>query len=953
MRTRLLVTVTVLGALGCTDSASTSNPPPVDARPDGAADATADAAPDVSVEGIPAPVAAHPTTSPPDRVMGLDGPVDVVYDAMGWPHIYATSLRDAALVQGYVMARDRMPQMEMLRRVASGTLAERFGALVSNSSLVDRDLAARVLGLRRAATEMWAATPPGRERTLLEYYARGVNRYLGEVRDGAVSLPSETALVIDQSTPDWDPVDSLVIGRYQSYSLSYDANDDIESSLLAERAARVFGMADAAMQPARAARRGFLADAVRWAPQSPVAVVPDFLPRPMGMMSTYRPDVERPSIGARLAGSTASFRRLSRELAEFWGDESRGSNNWVVHPSASTTGHALLANDPHLSLTSPAIWWGSHLTVTRGADALDVAGTTFPGIPGVIIGFTPRLAWGVTTAGYDVTDVYAETVTPGSNGQPDTVRFNGMQVPIVVREEAVNTGAGMYMARFEYVPHHGPIIPEIRNGRLVPRTGTRALSIKWTGHQPTTELQAFFGLAYARTAAEGKAAVDAFGVGAQNFVIADVDGNVEYSSHANIPIRAAGALTWSPTRPEGTHPCAILPGTGEAEWTGNVANNNIPQATLSATRPVLATANNDQAGVTFDGNPFDSPVYLGCYYPSGWRAERITTRLRALNNHVTLDDMKSIQADAQVEAGARFRPFLMQAMQRLEMEWATPGSQRDLAALATSARPRQERLRDAARRIMEWSLDSPSGFEMGATDAQRRDSVATTLFHAWLGQVVRNAFDDELAALNEGQSDGVGIDRLRVALYLLEHPMDASTRDMSTSQSVLWDDMTTADVSETRDLILARALDRALTGLEMAYGTADLGMWLWGRFHTVQFESIVPGPGEALSIPRDGDTTFPRGFPRHGGIDVVDAANFGLGGFNFSFGSGASQRFVVELDPAGPRAFNAIPGGQTMVRDDRHFRDGAELWRQNQYHPVPIAAADVVRAAERHLRFVP
>lgn len=952
MRTRFLVTASLLGALGCTDKQPAA---PADAATD-IADAATDIADvsvaDVNLEGIPAPVAAHPTTGAPERLTGLDGPVDVVYDAMGWPHIYASSLRDAAQVQGFIMARDRMPQMEMLRRVASGTLAERFGALVSNSSLVDRDLAARVLGLRRAATAMWAATMPGRDRTLLEFYARGVNQYLQQVRDGNVTLPSETALVIDQDTPEWTPVDSLVIGRYQSYSLSYDAGDDVDSSLLAERATRVFEGADAMMQPGRAARRGFLADVLRWAPSSPVAVVPDFLPRPVGMASTYRPDVDRPAIGARLADSTANFRRLSREIAEFWGDETRGSNNWVVHPSASMSGRALLANDPHLSLTSPAIWWGSHLTVTRGADAVDVAGTTFPGIPGVIIGFTPRLAWGVTTAGYDVTDVYAETVTPGTGGAPDTVRFNGAQVPIVTMEEVVNTGAGNYTARFEYVPHHGPIIPEISNGRIVPRTGPRALSIKWTGHQPTTELTAFLSLAYARTAAEGKAAVNAFGVGAQNFVIADIDGAVEYTSRANIPVRAAGALTWSPSNLTGTHPCSILPGTGEAEWTGNVPNNNIPQATLSAMRPVLSTANNDQAGVTFDGNPFDSPVYLGCYYPSGWRAERIQTRLRALGARVTLDDMKSIQGDAQVEAGARYRPFLAQALARLELEWTTPGSQSDLAALATALRPRQERIRDAGRRIMTWTLDSPSGFEEGVTAAQRTDSAATTIFHGWLGQVVRNAFDDELAALNEGQSSGVGIDRVRVALYLLERPMDARTRDMVTGQSLLWDDLTTAE-AETRDLILLRALDRALAGLETAYASPDVTTWLWGRFHTVQFESIVPGPGANLSIPRAGDTAFPRGFPRHGGIDAVDAANFGLGGFNFSFGSGASQRFVVELDPAGPRAFNAIPGGQTMVTGDRHFRDGAELWRRNQYHRVPLTVTDVVGASERHLRFTP
>lgn len=945
-------TLPCLFALAVAAGCDESNPAPADAATNAdAADVPAadrnDAAPDVAAQppdGIPAAVGAHPLSSPAARVMGLDGAVDVVYDRMGWPHIYATSLRDAATVQGYIMARDRMPQMEMLRRVASGTLAARFGVL--SASLVGQDLAARVLGLRRASEAMWAATPAGRSRTMLEAYARGVNLYLTDLARGDASLPPGTELVIDQTTPEWTPVDSLVIGRYQSYSLSYDANNDIENAAIAERVTAQF-------ERDGSPRRGMLADVMRWAPPAQVAVVADFLPRPMGMMSTFRPDVDRPAVGS-LYGRAAGFLQHSRAIAEVWGDDSRGSNNWVVHPSASTTGHALLANDPHLSLTSPAIWWGSQITVTRGPDALDVTGTTFPGIPGVIIGFTPRVAWGVTTAGYDVTDVYLETITPGTGGAPDTVLFNGRQVPIEVRTEAVETGTGTYMARYEYVPHHGPIIPEIRNNMIVPRTATRALSIKWTGHTPTTELDAFLNVAYARNAAEAKTAVRAFGVGAQNWVIADVDGNAEYTSHANIPIRAAGAFTWSPTMLTGTHPCAVLPGTGEAEWTGNLAPERIPQATLGAMRPWLESANQDQAGVTFDGNPFNDPVYLGCEFDRGWRGERIAGRLRALGARVSVDDMKSIQADAHNAAAGRFRPFLAQAMARLEMEWATPNSQRDLAALATELRPRQERLRDAARRVMAWSLEGESGVEAAATEAQRNDSVATSIFHGWLAQVFSASLNDEINALNMGQATGVGFDRVRLVLRLLEDASTLRTRDMATGQSTLWDDLGTADVTETRDLILVRSLDRALTALAgmSVFGTEDVSMWRWGAVHAVRFGSIIPGPGSVLSIPRDNDTMFPRGFPRHGGLDVVDASQPGLGGTNFTFGSGPSQRFVIELDPAGVRAFNAIPGGQSADNTSPHHRDGAELWRQNQYHEVPRAETAVVAAATRHLRFV-
>ena len=218
--------------------------------------------------------------------------------------------------------------------------------------------------------------------------------------------------------------------------------------------------------------------------------------------------------------------------------------------------------------------------------------------------------------------------------------------------------------------------------------------------------------------------------------------------------------------PTGTMPCSVLPGTGEAEWTGNVAPERIPQATGSMTRPWITSANNDQVGVTFDGNPFNDPVYLGCAFDRGWRCERIAERLRTLNNRATLDDMKAIQGDVQILAAGRLRPFLAQAMARLELEWTTPNSQRDLAAIANELRPRRDRLRDAARRVMAWSLRGESGVEASATEAQRGDAVAASIFHAWLGQVSSAALNDEFAALNMGQAAGVGTDRIRLILQI-------------------------------------------------------------------------------------------------------------------------------------------------------------------------------------------
>lgn len=930
--------VLALAALASCSSEGTVSP---DAgRADaGAADATA--AGDGSVSTLPI----RQTT----RLPALEAPVDVAVDRHGWAHIRATTLRDATYVQGYLQARERMAQMDILRRLASGTLGEAFGVVAP--AAIGQDLSFRVLGLRRAATAMWAQLQSGsdvRTRNALTAFTAGVNQYLREVRAASVEVPPNTELVVGPSTPDWTEVDSLVIGRYQSYSLSYSADTEIANSQLLDRVRTTFGMADPTMEPARYARRAMGEDVLLWRPPSDAAVVPDFFPARSGMAQTFRPDVQRPLVAASVYDRATPFLRHVRDGLSVWGDASRGSNNWVVTPGVTSGGRPLLANDPHLALRAPAIWWGTHLTVTGGPDAVDVAGTTFPGVPGVVIGFNQRIAWGVTTAYYDVTDVYQETITPGVGGAPDTVLFNGRQVPIEIVTEQVPDGAGGSVeARIEVVPHHGPIVPEIVNNRIVRRTAPRALSIRWTGHRPTNEFGTFLGLAYARNVDEARAAVAGFGVGAQNFVFADVDGGTGYASSAVIPLREAGALTWRLDNPTGTNPCTVLPGTGGAEWTGTVPAEQIPHATGSATRPFVVTGNNDQTGQTRDGNPFDATVYLGCGYASGWRAERITQRLTALGSRMTVEDMQSVQGDHTVLAGGRFRPHLMAAFARLEQEWMAPGTHADLRALATATQPRAARLRDAAMRVQAWSLDGADGSEANATDAQKRDSVATSIFHAWLSRSLRGTFDDERALIMNS-----GFDSIRALLHLLEHPADLRTRDAS-GQSVLWDDIATTDATESRDLILLRSLDEALTDLERLTTTPEMDRWLWGPLHTVRFTSLIPGTDATLSIPPTGDGTFPRGFPRPGGVDVVDASGPGLGGSNYGFGSGASQRFTIELGPTGPRAFNALPGGQSIDTASPHFRDEAELWRTNRTHPVPFHDGDVAAEAGGRWRFEP
>lgn len=926
-------------------------------------DAVEDSAP---VDGSPMDAdAASPTTiaeipiQNTERVMGLDGPVDVVFDRQGWPHIYASTLRDVAYIQGFLCARDRMPQMEMLRRLSSGTLTEAFGSL--SPTLIEQDLAMRVVGLRRAAQRMWDAMPMNsRGRTVLEAYARGVNRWIAGIRDGSRTTPQGTELVINDSTQDWTPVDSLTIARFQSYSLSYDADSDIARSELRARAQSTFDDADPMMHPERAARRGFFLDFVRFAPVSPEATVEDFYAG-SGMMQLFRPPARAPRIARRVFDDARGFLDNARRAAEFLGDQTRGSNNWVLHGSATMSGHPLLANDPHLSLTAPAVWWGLHLIVREGPDAVDVAGTAFPGIPWVVIGYNRRVAWGVTTAGYDVTDAFAESIVPCTMGGGDCVQHRGGEVRIETLVERVPTGGGMfYEARFEVVPHHGIIVPTIRDRAIVPRTNNQAISIAWTGHQPTTELETFLDLAYAQNVTEARAAIRRFGVGAQNFVIADVEGNIGYQSSAVIPVRGAAALTYvsDPTAMNagsGNSPCFVLPGDGTADWSGAVPLDQIPQGTGSAARPFFATANQDQAGVTFDNNPHNDRHYLGCDFADGIRQTRIVERLR-MGSRFTVEDMQRLQGDKVILYGRKLRPHLQAALTRLEAEWSTPNTHPDLSALAATLRPRQAALRDAVQRLMAWSLDGASGVPNApgeaVSDAEQRDSIATTIFHGWIVKLTDLALGDEMVAMGYGRR-AWSSEQGHTVVFLLEHESAMSPAMRPRTGTTLWDDMATSSVTESKDYILLRSLDEALTQLAMTTRSPDVNTWRWGGLHTLTLNSIIPGPGAALSIPPASDTMFPNGFPRGGGIEVVDASHPGISDFDFRFGSGPSQRFVVELDPMGPRGFNALPGGQVFNRSSPNHRNLMELWRRNQYFAVPRTEREVVEDRTIRLRFEP
>ena len=498
------------------------------------------------------------------RLDGLNATVEVIRDRWGVPHVFAQDLRDALFAQGYVHAQDRLWHMELARRLASGRLAEIFGP-----QALEADRLLRRVGLLRAAqVEVSQASPEGQAH--LEAYAAGVNAFL-QAMSGR--LPPEFLILRFRPRP-WTTADSMAISKFTGWTLSGNWDTEIVRSWVVERLG----------------------------PEVAAQVEPLY---PAGLPVIVPPGAESRGLGLPVLDEL-------REVEEFAGAHGGGSNNWVIDGSRSTTGKPLLANDPHLALQMPSIWYEVHL---KGGD-LNATGVSLPGVPGVVIGHNERIAWGITAAMADGDDLFLERVNPDN---PQQYEYKGDWVDgELLREEIVVRGREPVVEEV-LVTRHGPII-----GPAVPGE-TRALAMRTTVAEASQAIQAVVALNLAGDWQAFREALSLWPAPSLNFVYADVEGNIGYQMAGLVPVRARG------------HGLVPSPGwTGEYEWTGFVPFEELPFAANPESHYVV-TANNK---VVED----DYPHFLSGEYIDGYRAQRIVDLLAAKEKHST-DDFRAIQAD--------------------------------------------------------------------------------------------------------------------------------------------------------------------------------------------------------------------------------------------------------------------------------------------------------------------
>ncbi|WP_048439158.1 penicillin acylase family protein [Caenimonas sp. SL110] len=563
---------------------------------------------------------AFPTLDGQIRAQGLKSPVEVRRDEADVTHIEAQSLADAYFALGYVHAQERGWQLEFNRRVMHGQLSELFG-----QPTLDTDRTMRKLGILRAAQGQWARMAP-ETQALVKAYVGGINSFHAT---SSQALPPEFHILRTQPG-EWTPQDSLgwaimmaldLGGNWGTEFARFSALQRLDTAQLWQLMPPYPGEAPATSVDLAALYKG---------------------------LGVYRPADAKTAIAPAEITSTslvASMPDLDRWTQGLGHLEGIGSNNWVVHGSRTQTGKPLLANDPHLGLSAPAIWYFARLkapAMKPGGKPVDVIGATFPGLPSVVLGRTAGVSWGVTNTGPDVQDLYLEQINPDN---PKQYRTPTGWAEFASREETIRIKGQPDEKLVVRTTRHGPVMSDANAGYAnVLDTRKFALALRWSALDADNQtLAAGIDGNTAQTVDELLAAYANYHSPMQNMVAADTGGKTAYQAVGRVPVRG-----------EGNDLRGIAPAPGwdaKYDWTGWIAASDNPRVDHAAieAKGWHATANQRI-------HPADFPRFIGADWNTPERFDRIEALLGAQNKH-TAQTMRDVHADTLSTATLKLLPF--------------------------------------------------------------------------------------------------------------------------------------------------------------------------------------------------------------------------------------------------------------------------------------------------------
>ncbi|GGP66511.1 penicillin acylase family protein [Streptomyces abikoensis] len=938
--------------------------------------------------------ASFPETDGTLQLKGLSGQVKVVRDDHGIPQVYADTAEDLFRAQGFVQAQDRFWEMDVRRHLTAGRLSEMFG-----SGQVETDAFLRTMGWRKVAQQEYDTKLSATTKKWLQAYSDGVNAYLKDHKGKSLSVEYAALEFRHDYKPEpWTPVDSVAWLKAMAWDLRGNMKDEIDRSLASSR-----------LTPQQIDE---LYPAYPYDRNKPIVEggavdgTKTFDPKGAATGGTQAAGAQNPATaggaGAAngLRGSLASLSSSLEKIPALLGPSGNGigSNSWVVSGLYTTTGKPLLANDPHLAPQMPSLWYqmGLHCNTTGEQCPFDVAGYTFAGMPGVVIGHNKDIAWGMTNLGADVSDLYLEKVTA------DSYLYDGKQKPFVTRKETIKVAGEKSREITVRETNNGPIVSD-RNDELVKvgekapvqdpapdRAEGYAVALRWTALDPGKTMDALFALDQAGDwAAFRKAAAD-FDVPSQNLIYADTKGNIGYQAPGRIPVRgkagvdaakggetgqtgttgrngtggangtpAQGGATGEPktdvngdgkvdakdgakpgaqpATPDGRLPA---PGWDPAyQWTDYVPQSALPYD-YNPKRGYIVTANQAVADKSY-------PYLLTQDWGYGARSQRINDMIQSKikdGGKISTEDMQKMQMDNSSEIGKLLTPYLL----KIDVKGA---NERET-----------KYVREAQKLLKDWDY------------TQEPDSAAAAYFNAVWRNTLKLAFGNKLPkelrvkgqclrvrpANDSGPQEDLD-GNTRLVLECGERDPDNAQPDggdrwfevvrniLDKPDNAWWKTNGTRanPGAANRDQLLAKAMIDARWELTSKLGK-DVTQWSWGRLHQLNLKNQTlgkEGPGIVRWMLNRGPWNLA------GGEAAVNAA-----GWNAAGGYGVvwvpSMRMVVNLADLDKSRWINLTGASGHAYN-AHYYDQTDKWAKGELLPWAFGKEAVEKSKDAVLTLKP
>lgn len=875
--------------------------------------------------------ASFPETTGSIQLDGMSAPVQVKRDGNGIPQLYADTSEDLFRAQGFVQAQDRFWEMDVRRHLTAGRLSEMFG-----SDQVETDAFLRTLGWRQVAQREYDTKLSAETKKYLKAYTEGVNAYLADHSGKELSVEYAALSFKNDYKPEkWDPVDSVAWLKAMAWDLRGNLRDEIDRSLAGSRLSRQQIEDLYPSYPYKRNRpivdRGTVNPLTKEFDPKGQEEAPTGANAPAGGANT--------GLGQGLHTGLSSLSKTLDQIPALLGPNGNGigSNSWVIAGEHTTTGKPLLANDPHLAPQMPSLWYqmGLHCTRVSAKCPYDVAGYTFSGMPGVVIGHNQKIAWGMTNLGADVTDLYLEKVTA------DGYLSDGKQRPFTVRKETIEVAGGKDRKITVRSTANGPIVSDRDDeletvgvnapvGDAAPDRGNGyAVSLRWTALMPSKSMDAIFKLNRAGDWTEFRAAAADFAVPSQNLIYADTAGNIGYQAPGQIPIRGKDK-NGKPI--DGRYPA---PGWDSSyRWDRYIPQQALPYE-YNPERGYIVTAN--QAVIDRERYPY----LLTADWGYGTRSQRITDLIESKikdGGKISTDDMQSLQMDNSSEIAKVLTPYLLKI------------------------KIKDGYVRDAQDLLRGWDYTQDS------------DSAAAAYFNAVWRNTLKLAFgnklpkelrvedqclrvrppnetgpvedlDDESDLVTEcgerdkdaAQPDG-GDRWFEVVRGLLKDPGNDwwHTKGNQANRA-----------TKNRDQLLARAMKDARYELTSKLGK-DIDTWSWGRLHqlTLKNQTLgVKGPGIIQWMLNRGPWNL------SGGEAAVNATGWNAAG-GYEVVWVPSMRMVVNLDNLDKSRWINLTGASGHAYH-KHYDDQTSKWVKGELLDWPFSEKAVDEATDDELALTP